>query len=265
MKKYTLAFVFLLSFLIIRCTTKPYCDNEFCNENISIICKNCTVQYVPRFYEYQSEIYNCLVEYLSFKPEKIIYTLNTYNSCYGDCSINAYSGRGIITMNQFPIFENKESTNIKADVHETTHAFLYFMLGEIPSWFDEGVAIYVSSNLNCILQQLEETRLSDPSLNEFYIKFKNGESKLNEFLTPHEKGAIFFFILEKEYKCDETCVLQLITNLQKYKGQKITDEVIKNEAEQILKTNLTKLFQFLEPNYTKPMINETQKVFIFTS
>lgn len=252
-------------------STKLCKDNTYCTEKIEVMCMGCTqeqLQFLQKISQYQETVTECMSNYFEFAPEKIKYIVDKPNpnfTCNGEeCLLMGISLNGTVKFDEFPAFLKKgekiSKENMIADVHETTHAFAFHALGNtIPKWFDEGLAIQTDTRVQCHPKQFLEKRMSEEKLEPVLIQLKNGE-KLNDIIkvpTEHEKGAIFFYALDKEFGCTKDCVAKIFKNLYERRMEKIThgqlsqtspfltNQIIKQEIEKTISRDISWLFNSL--------------------
>jgi hypothetical protein len=204
-------------------------------------------------FEYQNTVYNCLSNLLGYNPTKIInYTIHDGTPCDSDfCSfgggfisewvpyyvIDNYGGNGIAQRGDIRVIN---TTFVRADIHETTHAFTFFTLGSsclssfcypiAPPWFNEGVSIYAENRISCHPLQWNENNSAPGWVPGWagryeyyqtpieYNKLKSGETSINLSETGYwyKQGLYFFYGLEKDYGCDSKCVETTLKDLHNY-------------------------------------------------
>ncbi|MDO8634039.1 MAG: hypothetical protein Q7K34_01970 [archaeon] len=248
-------------------------ENKYCGEKTEVTCNGCKQEQLAllrTMSEYQETVAECLSDYFGFAPpKKIFYIVREPKGtlCTRDACINeGISFNGAVSFAEFPSItrfgELPENGNIQADVHETAHAFEFHALGSgIPKWFDEGLAIQTDARLNCHPKQFPEKRMGDEKLGPVLLQLKNGE-KISEIIahpTEHDRGAAFFYALEKELECGKECAARLFKQLHALRVEKIaqgkgfshaspfpTNEIIKQETEKITGKDASWLFEALE-------------------
>ena len=198
----------------------------------------------PELVNMQTEIFNCLVNYFKFKPHKLTYKVfyNPTLTCEqeGGCSgIEGGAGGADYVMfhnlNGFRDYKESNPTKpeqLTADVHETTHYFLYQMLHGIPSWFHEVAAINTNEYLDCSSKQ---SKNGDPYIPEgeydginmddgtilnktFYKNYKIGKNSLslNEKQDHYITAVLFIFGLQEDYNCGFYCLRDIVQKLYEY-------------------------------------------------
>ncbi|MEK6973325.1 MAG: hypothetical protein AABW72_04780 [archaeon] len=245
------------------------CSSEYCNDFVEIQCgcpeydalaerhgcindaepcTDCGVQesLFPELLKIQTEIYNCLVDYFKFKPSRLIYKVfNNPNLPKCEQLDGCEGTEGGAGGADYVMFHNLDGLHLygepyptkpehlQADVHETTHYFLYQMLHGIPSWFHEVVAIQTNERLNCsdkqsywgdaylsFKEQGGGIEMDDGTqLNvDFYKRLKEGKTSLSEEeKKDHYITSVLFIIgLEKEYDCGFYCIRDVVLKLHEY-------------------------------------------------
>ncbi|NQT49593.1 hypothetical protein HQ571_02770 [Candidatus Kuenenbacteria bacterium] len=212
-------------------------------------CTSCGTQATlfPELVSIQTEIVKCLEDYFQFKPAKLVYKvfnnqgLDKCTLAEGCDGIEGGSGGAdyvmFNNMNGFREYNQITPTkpeHLTADVHETTHYFLYQMLHGVPSWFHEAVAIQTNERLDCTDRQMPS---GDSYMKEkdtdaggivmgndryldysFYRDFRDGkvsltaEQKANHYLT----GTLFIMGLNEDYSCGFDCVGDAVIKLKEY-------------------------------------------------
>ena len=178
--------------------------------------------------------------------------------------------------------EVDKKENVGFEIHELAHGFTYYSLGEVPPWFSEGISIYTESRISCHPNQIL-SNLMDSSV-PIYKKLKKNNINLNELTTDDEYyqnrnsdhiiGALYFLTLEKDYDCDEECISKILKKLYEYRKncigtcfenaknltnhqtnnnkdlriQIITNKIIKEKSEEVIKKDLTPVFERLGIN-----------------
>lgn len=242
------------------------CSSEYCNEKIEVQCGcseyptlaerhgcvkkaepcvDCGKQeeLFPEVLKIQTKVYDCLVDYFKFKPPKLIYKVfnnpNLEKCKEKEGCIGIEGGVGgadyvlFHNLNGFREFGEITPTkpeHLTADVHESTHYFLYQMLHAVPSWFHEAVAIQTNERINCSDKQTSwgDTYLpekeGDAGINmddgttlgvEFYERLKKGETSLSkqEEKESHILGVLFIIALKKDYNCGFYCFRDIVLKL----------------------------------------------------
>ena len=219
-------------------------------------CTDCGIQesLFPEVLKIQTEIYNCLVDYFKFKPQKLIYKVfNNPNleKCkeQGGCTgiEGGVGGADYVMFHNLDGFRAYDEVvptkpeHLQADVHETTHFFIYQMLHGIPSWFHEVVAIQTNERLYCNDKQAEwgDSYLPEKegtgginmadgtSLNlDFYKRLKNGKTSLSEEeKKDHYFTAVLFLLgLKEDYGCGFYCIRDIVLKLHEYELKKCSTD-----------------------------------------
>ncbi|MFH0701084.1 MAG: hypothetical protein V2A62_01465 [Candidatus Woesearchaeota archaeon] len=228
------------------------CKSNFCNDKVLVYCDqpNCTEQELfPAFLEMQTKVYGCLSAYFKFTPHRIPYLIYPSKSppcsqkkgCEGSEGGQATSyGIRMYGLSGFHPYEKNHPTkqeHLTADKHETTHYFIFQMLGpSVPLWFHEAIAIQTNERLFChdredlngdaYLNEREEAKDPDykygvgmddkTSLNSnFYQRLKKGQTTLSESekSTSHILGTLFIIGLKEDYHCEKECVTKILYQL----------------------------------------------------
>ncbi|GEM_PF-2277583 len=244
------------------------CSSEYCNEFVEVDCgcseyealadrhgcinnaepcTDCGIQETlfPELLEIQTDIYTCLVDYFKFKPNKLTYKVfnnpNLEICTEPEGCIGIEGGAG---GPDYVMFHNLDGFReygevvptkpeyLQADVHETTHYFLYQMLHGIPSWFHEVVAIQTNERLKCSEKQAEwgDSYLTEKGTGgiimddgttldlDFYKRLKEGETSLSENeKKDHYITAVLFIIgLKEDYNCGFYCIRDIVLKLHEY-------------------------------------------------
>jgi len=176
--------------------------------------------------------------------------------------------------------------NVGFEVHELAHVFTYYGLGIVQSWLTEGISIYTESRILCHSDSILSNKMDDFS--SLYIKLKNNETTLDEIApydeyyktkhNSHRIGSMYFGALEQDYNCNKECIAKILYSLYVYKENCvgdcfenakesipqimnlslnnndlrvpiITNKIIKQKSEEIIKKDLTSLFELLEIEY----------------
>lgn len=281
------------------------CKSEICNSKINLICDNCTEtqkKLLPTLFENQIIIYDCLSNYYNYNPEILVYHTISYsyitiNACTEKegCYISGggFAERGGIKQSFIPglrEYDKKDITkkeNVGFEVHELAHAFTYYGLGFVPSWFSEGVSIYTESRIFCRSNQVLSNIMD--SFLPLYEKLKKNNLTSNEIMpndeyyqtkySNHMIGSLYFLALEQDYNCNKKCISKILYSLHQYRENCtgicfenarnsipqlinislnnkdlrvpiITNKIIKQKSEEITNQNLTRLFDLLEINYS---------------
>ncbi len=259
------------------------CKSNYCNSKISVYCEDCygwQLNFLPVVFNYQNEIYDCLSNYFGYQPKNTIdYNIDKGTSqCEGELpfycdSMGSAGSRGVHFYGFAGIHRPGQSSvtdtnDIRADIHETTHVFTLGALGSLPSWFNEGISIYVNEKLSCHPKQFGESRLT--TIEKIYPKIKSGELNIQNFSSNHDKGSLFFAGLETDYGCDTFCVKRILNSLKSYRENCvgscwdkfkdiypsstnkdfvvpiIDNSVIKKVSEETTGKDLTQLFNILD-------------------
>ena len=226
------------------CSFKCKTD-DYCNSKINIICENCSsikTKLLPKIFENQNIVYDCLTNFLGYNPSLIIYTLGNEpqstckeNKCYYCGASNNYYGVRLGSTcgyYEFGEMEVNEIKNVGFEIHETSHYFNSRNLGHtLPGWFDEGVAIYTESRIPCTFEIIKDKEKIDNIAKNNYYKLKNKEKTLKEiafdkkrtkFVTEqgysnHIIGSMFFIALEEDYNCSTECISDILYSLYAYR------------------------------------------------
>ena len=195
----------------------------------------------------QTEVVKCLADYFQYKPNRLVYKV-FYNSKLDKCALKeGCSGiEGGVGGPDYVLFHNlngfrasgevvpTKTDYLTADVHETTHYFIYQMLHAAPSWFQEAVAIQTNERLNCNSKQnsngdgyLQEKGNTSAGINlsagnylnyDFYKKFKVGQvgltaaEKKDNYIT----ATLFIMGLKQDYNCSSDCIKDAVIKLREY-------------------------------------------------
>lgn len=212
-------------------------------------CSSCGVQAAlfPELLKIQTEVVKCVQEYLSYKPQRVVYKVY-HNPTLQKCDIKSgCTGiEGGVGGPDYVMFHNinglrefgqataTKASHITADVHETAHYFLYQMIHGIPSWFNEAFAMQTNERLNCTDRQ---TKYGDSYLKEkdtdygginlsggnfltydFYRKFKKGSVSFNatEKNDHYLIGSMFVMGLKDDFACGKDCWRDIVMKLHEY-------------------------------------------------
>ncbi|MBI5254368.1 hypothetical protein HY932_01140 [Candidatus Falkowbacteria bacterium] len=192
----------------------------------------------------QTDVIKCLSDYFQYKPARVLYKVfyNPGEPCQSKsgCKGNEGGAAGpdyimFPTINGFHQYGQIlpiKASEVTADVHETTHYFLYQMLHGIPSWFHEAIAIQTNERLNCVSSQqswgdyyLYEKEKGIGGINmadgnyltyDYYRKLKKGQVSLSskEKEDHYLTGTIFVMGLKDDYKCGFNCVKDIVIKLR---------------------------------------------------
>lgn len=280
------------------------CKSELCNSKINILCDNCTEtqeKLLPTLFEHQTIVYDCLTDYYGYNSPRLIYhTISNMNipnescskkdGCYvsggGFSEIEGIKQGLIPGLREYGKSDVTKKENVGFELHEIAHAFTYYNLGTVPSWFTEGISLYTEGRILCHSEQVL-SNIMDDSL-PLYEKLKKNNINLNEIMpddedyqikySSHRIGALYFLALEQNYDCDNECIAEILFSLHKYKEncvgecfenakesvpqlmnfslnnkdlriQFITNEIIKQKSEKVIGEDLTSLFEMLEIEY----------------
>ncbi len=204
------------------------CENGYCNSKADINCVDCLStdhDILNTILSYQTDVIRCLENEFDFSLPRIIpYEIKSFGEICETYCENAGSSSGTRVYNEgfIGIMGNGQqrvnsTQNLRADVHETTHVFTYYYLGSVPSWFSEGLSIYINTKLNCHPKQFTEVRMDENNLGLIYQKLKNGEFDIQYFNSSHEIGSLFFIGLEKDFDCDKVCVFNILKELHNFR------------------------------------------------
>lgn len=219
------------------------CKSELCNSKINVLCDNCTEtekELIPIFFGHQNITYNCLSNYYSYNPPRLIYytILNTNipdksctkkEGCYiGDVGITDIEGvkQGFIPgLKEYGENEVTKKENVGFSVHELAHVFTLYGLSPVPSWFTEGISIYTESRILCHPDYILSNKIDD--FLTLYNQLKEGNKTLNEIASYDEYynvehdsyriGGMYFGALEQDYNCNKSCIAQILYSLHQYK------------------------------------------------
>ncbi|MBT5338286.1 hypothetical protein HN858_00485 [Candidatus Falkowbacteria bacterium] len=212
-------------------------------------CTSCGTQATlfPELLSIQTEIVKCLEDYFQFRPAKMVYKVfnnPTLDKCTLPEGCDGFEGgsggpdyvmfHNLDGFREYNQVVPTKPEHLTADVHETTHYFLYQMLHGVPSWFHEAIAIQTNERLDCTDRQME---LGDSYLNEkgvntggivmgndrfldygFYRDFRDGKVSLttaqkdNHYLT----ASLFLMGLKEEYSCGFECVGDTVIKLKEF-------------------------------------------------
>jgi hypothetical protein len=193
----------------------------------------------------QTDVIKCLSDYFQYQPPRLIYkvfnnpNLDKCQNKEGCTGTEGGSGGADYVMfhnlNGFRAYGEVVPTKasyITADVHETTHYFLYQMLHGIPNWFHEAVAIQTNERLSCTSRQttwgdnyLSEKENSDSGINmddgnvltyDYYRRLKKGEVSLSakEKNDYYISATLFIMGLKDDYKCGAECFKDIVVKLR---------------------------------------------------
>ena len=220
-------------------------DRHSCIEDASP-CSDCSKiePLFPELVKTQTEIFNCLVDYFKFKPNKLTYKVfyNPALTCEqkeGCSGIEGGAGGADYVMfhnlNGYRDYGESNPTKpeqLTADVHETAHYFLYQMVHGVPSWFHEVIAINTNEYLVCNDKQSkwgdsyipegdhDGINMDDgTNLNiEFYKRYKEGKSSLTieEKQDHYITAVLFIFGLQEDYNCGFYCIRDIVLKLHEY-------------------------------------------------
>jgi len=249
------------------------CKSEFCNSKINIICKdyNFEKELLQKLFDNQEEIYSCLSNYYNYSPQRLVYhTITNISLTKEPCNNNEgcyvkggnFGEKEGIIQEQIPgwvnfgQFEVKKKENVGFEIHELAHAFTYYGLGRVPSWFNEGISIYSESKLVC-----HEKQFKKDDIKETYDLYTNPDITipLEEYEKTKESnhviGARYFGYLEEEYGCNKECVSEILYQLYAYRQNYtkndlridvINNKIIKQKSEEVIGKDLTGLFNLLK-------------------
>lgn len=218
------------------------CRSELCNSKINIICDNCSEtqkKLLPKLFEHQNTIYNCLSDFFSYRPPRLIYHTILQNDVTKSCfkEEGCYITGGItenLEINQgfIPGLRERNETdvtkeeNVGFEIHELVHIFTHYALGNlVPAWFDEGISIYAESRFLCHPNLILSSRFDSSTKN--YKKLKEGKLKLEEiapfdewYKTKYDNhiiGMLYFSALEQDYNCDKECITKILFTLYQHR------------------------------------------------
>lgn len=195
----------------------------------------------------QTDVVKCLADYFQFKPNRLVYKV-FYNPNLDKCNQTAgcSGAEGGVGGPDYVLFHNlngfraynqvvpTKAEYLTADVHETTHYFVYQMLHAPPSWFQEALAIQTNERLNCTSKQTSEgdsylqekgnvsggiNMSAGVNLNyDFYKKFKAGKVSLNssEKKDHYITASLFLMGLKQDYSCGADCIKDVVIKLREY-------------------------------------------------
>lgn len=265
------------------------CGSTYCNGKIDLQCTNCTADQsaqMSKELEYDTLVYDCLANYFQFTPPRMIPVKITLSGspCEGIyCETAGLVSLYYIERHSFSGIIQKWNTFVtsvqdqKPELHEMTHVFSAYMLGDIPSWLNEGISIQTNGRLKCSPDQLPEGYWDPSGRKEQYALLKSGDPNYKYTFDSHKTGEFFFVALEEDYGCGEECALRIIKKLREYREQctgqcfenasrdswysmaapsssiglpVITNKVVKQIAEQEAGHDLTSLFDLLQIDYS---------------
>lgn len=195
----------------------------------------------------QTDVVKCLADYFQFKPDRLVYKV-FYNPDLEECALkDGCSGaEGGVGGPDYVLFHNlngfraygqvvpTKAEYITADIHETTHYFVYQMLHAAPSWFQEAIAIQTNERLNCTNRQtangdayLVEKGNTSGGINmstggnlnyDFYKKLKQGKVSLSssEKQDHYILASLFLMGLKQDYNCAADCIKDVVIKLREY-------------------------------------------------
>jgi len=189
-------------------------------------------------------------------------------------------------LREFGENEVTKEENVGFSIHELSHVFTAYGLGIVPIWFNEGISIYSESRLLCNSKQILSEKMDDFS--SLYNQLKNKEKTLDEIApydeyyetkhNSHRIGSMYLSALEQDYNCDKKCIAKILYSLHEYKENCtgecfenakmaipqlmnlslnnkdlrvpiITNDIIKQNSEEVTGKNLSSLFEVLEIEY----------------
>jgi len=234
----------------------PFTSN-YENDKVAVICETCGNEedfLLQNILEYQTEVYNCLINYFNYEldPEaKPIKYMILFKNEYADGEfINSFGSAGYCSIDG--ILRKGEAQKLKADVHETAHVFTNSLSkGAIPNWFNEGISIYADSRIQCHSKQAEGFHgMRDSAVQNLYLPLKDGDrsSFKNE---AHYLGEMFNLALEIDYNCDINCFFEIVRDLRESckEVENCDNKKIKSSAEKVTGQDLKEIFDLLELNY----------------
>ncbi|MFH0815059.1 MAG: hypothetical protein V1902_03240 [Candidatus Falkowbacteria bacterium] len=193
----------------------------------------------------QTDVIKCLADYFEYKPARVLYKVfyNPSEPCQSKdgCPGNE-GGVGGPDYIMFPIINGFhqygqnlpiKASEITADVHETTHYFLFQMLHGVPGWFHEAIAIQTNERLSCVSSQAdwgdnylkEKGGTTGGGINmadgnyltyDYYRKLKKDQVSLSAAEKDNHYIAATLFImgLKDDYKCGFNCVKDIVIKLR---------------------------------------------------
>lgn len=211
-------------------------------------CSTCGVQQslFNEVLSIQTEVIKCLSNYFEYKPNRLIYKVFN-NPNLEACTLKegCEGQEGGVGGADYVMFHNLNGARsygqvvptkpeqITADVHETTHYFVFQMLHGAPSWFQEAIAIQTNERLNCSSRQ---TKWGDGYLEEknatansgivmgngryldynFYRDLRDGKISLTAEQSSNEyiKGTLLIMGLKEDYKCGFNCLKDVVIKLR---------------------------------------------------
>ena len=241
-------------------------DKVVCTSVAQVYCdQNCNDQeklFSP-FLNMQEDVISCLSSYFQFTPPRVTYHVVpevagaacVQNACC--CQEGGLTGTSDVRFPGLPgemvkgFSSVSEVQNLLPDEHETTHFFLFHMLGEHPLWFSEAVAIQTNERVECDVHAygsymqhvtgvvrnsdiekyinrgdafLRETPV-DISSNGgvsladgrsltvlYYRDLRDGKVQLSS-TSDHVKGALFMMGLAEDFNCGSFCVRDIVVSL----------------------------------------------------
>lgn len=247
------------------------CKSEFCNSKINILCNNCSVktELIQELLDHQIIVYNCLSDYYGYNPSRLVYhTIKNDNmkkvcESNGRCYVRggSFGEREGVIQEQIPGWVNfgeftvQKKESVGFEIHELAHAFTYYALGRVPSWFNEGISIYSESKIICHEKQFKKDEIKEiyKLYNAPNITIPSKEAERIKKMD-HVIGARYFGYLERDHGCDQECVSKILYLLYSYRQnytkndlrtEVITNNVIKQKSEEVIGKNLTELFNLL--------------------
>ncbi len=231
-----------------------------CSGNVQVYCDGVCEQsrdVLDRFDSMQESVVNCLGSYFSYLPPRVTYRVvhdgmgcNSESCC---CREGGLTSVRDVRMPGVPgLTVRAQSTvmtrdHVMPDEHETTHYFLFHMLGEHSLWFSEAVAISTNERVQCDVSAysrqggknsevisymsrgdayLKETPVDVASgvgigvrlaggrvVNvELYYDIRDGRYSL-QTRDEHVVGALFIMGLQEDYDCGANCVRDIVEDL----------------------------------------------------
>jgi len=192
----------------------------------------------------QTEVIKCLSNYFEYSPPRLVYKVH-YDPGLEKCDqAGGCSGQeGGVGGADYVLFNNlnglrdlgqvtpTKASQITADVHETTHYFLYQMLHGAPAWFHEAIAFQTNERLNCSSAQtasgdayLVEKGTGGGGINmgnkryldySFYRDLRDGKVSLTaaQKADYYVQGSLYIMGLKEDYKCGVDCVKDIVIKL----------------------------------------------------
>ncbi len=231
-----------------------------CSGNVQVYCDGTCEQsreVLDKFDAMQESVVNCLGSYFSYMPPRVTYRIvrdgmmcNQDSCC---CREGGLTSVRDVRMPGIPGLTVRGQGTVSTvdyvmtDEHETTHYFLFHMLGEHPLWFSEAVAISTNERVQCDVTgynrqggrnsevvaymtkgdaYLKESaadvregaesgvRVADGRVvnGALYRDVRDGKYVLKS-RDEHLLGALYIMGLQEDYNCGSDCVRDIVEDL----------------------------------------------------